>query len=231
MMILCIWLYLCLYIRLFGSAKALLSPQADHRTAAIKHRIRRLDLSVSKKTTRDGDLISSLRSSDHPGDDLDSSTTSFEAKQTVQFYTEDQDEEERERPLIPHWKSEAWLEEATLEMLDFDVFPLGHLSKADMESINGLMAAWAKRGSLHAALSVEKLLKRIVDDMRAGNQIAHVTSRMYTYVSGACFVLGWKSSLPILTNERCACTGHRRLGKEWSTRLCNAGPTHTRQHG
>ena len=53
----------------------------------------------------------------------------------------------------------------------------------DVESITGLMAAWVKRRSVEAALIVETLLKRVVDDMRANNADVHVTSRMYTIVS------------------------------------------------
>ena len=78
---------------------------------------------------------------------------------------------------------ENWLEEATKDVLNLENLPLGTLSTEDVESITGLMAAWVRRRSLEAALSVEKLLKRVVDDMRAGNTDIQVTARMYTIVS------------------------------------------------
>jgi hypothetical protein len=81
------------------------------------------------------------------------------------------------------------LEEATQEMLDVTRVPLGSLSQDDVESIAGLMAAWVRRRSVDAALTVEQLLKRVVDDMRAQNPDVFVTARMYTIVSGVCTVL------------------------------------------
>ena len=80
-------------------------------------------------------------------------------------------------------RSERGLENATEEILSFDSFPLGSLREDDVESIIGLMAAWVRRRSVDAALAVEKLLKRVVDDMRAHNAEVHVTTRMYTIVS------------------------------------------------
>jgi hypothetical protein len=76
-----------------------------------------------------------------------------------------------------------WLEESTEDVLNIEKLPLGTLTEEDVESITGLMAAWVRRRSLEAALSVEKLLKRVVDDLRAGNTDIRVTARMYTIVS------------------------------------------------
>jgi hypothetical protein len=80
-------------------------------------------------------------------------------------------------------RNENWLEDATDEFLDMDKIPVGMLTQGDVESITGLMAAWVRRRSVEAALIVEQLLKRVVDDMRADNPDVHVTSRMYTIVS------------------------------------------------
>jgi hypothetical protein len=80
-------------------------------------------------------------------------------------------------------RQEQWLEDATNNTLDFEKVPLGSLTEDDVESITGLMAAWVRRRSIDAALAVEKLLKRVVDDMRAGNTDIQVTTRMYTIVS------------------------------------------------
>lgn len=76
-----------------------------------------------------------------------------------------------------------WLEEATEDVLNLENLPVGTLTEEGVESITGLMEAWVRRRSLEAALSVEKLLKRVVDDLRAGNTDIRVTTRMYTIVS------------------------------------------------
>lgn len=94
------------------------------------------------------------------------------------------------------------MEEATAEILDHEVYPIGELTAEDIESLSGLMAAWARRGSVHAALSVEKLLKRIVDDMHAGNDVAKVTTRMYTYVSMVLHELTPVGHIAIETNAQ-----------------------------
>jgi hypothetical protein len=80
----------------------------------------------------------------------------------------------------PFSRNEKWLEQATEDVLGFDI---GSLREDDVESITGLMAAWVRRRSVNAALAVEKLLRRVVDDMRAHNPDVHVTARMYTIVS------------------------------------------------
>jgi hypothetical protein len=54
------------------------------------------------------------------------------------------------------------------------------LTLDDVHEIKGLMTAWARRGS---PLIVESLLKRIIDDMRAGNTAIHVSTRFYAIVS------------------------------------------------
>lgn len=82
-------------------------------------------------------------------------------------------------------RQENWLEEATEEISNLE---LGSLTEDDVESVVGIMAAWVRRRSIDAAMSVEKLLKRLVDDMRAGNTDIHMTTRMYTIVS---FWMDW----------------------------------------
>jgi len=73
--------------------------------------------------------------------------------------------------------SDSWLEHTTASILDL---PMGQLTADDVETIAGLMAAWARKKSDSAALKVEALLKRVVDDWNAGNILARVTTRMYT---------------------------------------------------
>ena len=71
------------------------------------------------------------------------------------------------------------LEEATNRILDADDVPLGSLTEDDVDSIFVLMIAWSRRSSFESAVIVDRLLKRIVDDMRAGNPVVQVTTRMY----------------------------------------------------
>lgn len=96
---------------------------------------------------------------------------------------ENDGEEEDEPYLGSYARNDEWLEEATATVLDLKKLPLGALSPEDISSICGIMSAWVKRCSVEACLTVEKLLKRVVDDMRAGNPDAYVTARMYTIVS------------------------------------------------
>jgi hypothetical protein len=78
-------------------------------------------------------------------------------------------------------RDQASLEKATQQFLsDRQLYPVGKLSDEDLEAITGLMAAWAKKRSLQAALIVEKLLKRIIDDLKAGNANIHVRTQHYT---------------------------------------------------
>ena len=73
------------------------------------------------------------------------------------------------------------LEKATDQFLnDREMYPMGKLSEEDLETITGLMAAWARRRSVKAALTVEALLKRIIDDLKSGNCDIHVRTQHYT---------------------------------------------------
>ena len=81
--------------------------------------------------------------------------------------------------------NEQWLEEATEDALDLENYPLGSLISDDVESIVGLMASWVRRHSVEAALTVERLLKRIVDELRAGNPKVQVNTRLYTIAINA----------------------------------------------
>lgn len=76
-------------------------------------------------------------------------------------------------------RNNRWLEDATDKVLNLSNFPLGSLAEADVVSFTGLMVEWSRRRSLEGAMIVERLLKRIVDDMRAGNEDVQVTTRMY----------------------------------------------------
>ena len=89
---------------------------------------------------------------------------------------------------------DEWLERGTLDLLDEDVYPVGTLTEDDVETLASLMNAWARRGSVDAALTVERLLKRVVDDVRARNPAVYVTTRLYTHVS-KCAVFDTKRSI------------------------------------
>lgn len=89
----------------------------------------------------------------------------------------------------PFARNEQWLEDATDDFLDEQIYPSGSLAEDDLESINALMVAWSRRRSTEAALTVERLLKRVVDDMHAGNERVHVNTRMYTHVSEIVFCI------------------------------------------
>ena len=77
-------------------------------------------------------------------------------------------------------RNERWLEDATAKIIDLSIMPLGRLTEDDVVSITSLMIAWSRRKSLEAAMTVEQLLKRIVDDLRAGNRDVYVSTKIYT---------------------------------------------------
>jgi hypothetical protein len=83
----------------------------------------------------------------------------------------------------PYERDKLWLEKATEDILDVKQLPVGSLTADDVESIVGLMTAWGRRKSVEAALTVERLLKRVIDDMKAGNRKVKTTARLYTIVS------------------------------------------------
>ncbi|KAL3916917.1 MAG: hypothetical protein SGILL_004958 [Bacillariaceae sp.] len=91
-------------------------------------------------------------------------------------------------------RKEDWLEDATSEVFNPEKVPLGTLTDGDVESIVGLMVAWSRKNSMEAALTVERLLKRVVDDMHAGNTAVEVTTRMYAIVIDAWARSGHRSA-------------------------------------
>ncbi|KAG7353577.1 PPR: pentatricopeptide repeat domain containing protein [Nitzschia inconspicua] len=101
--------------------------------------------------------------------------------------SEDQEDEEDGfmfRPSI-FSRSETWLQDATEDVFDLEKVPLGSLTENDVESMVGLMVAWSRKNSLEGALTVERLLKRVVDDMSAGNGNVFVSNRLYAVTINA----------------------------------------------
>ena len=66
-----------------------------------------------------------------------------------------------------HHHPDQLIDQATEQVLNTSVYPLGTLTAHDVDLMHGLMAVWARRGSVTAAHTVERLLKRLVDDLRA----------------------------------------------------------------
>jgi hypothetical protein len=105
------------------------------------------------------------------------------------YYDDDEGDDDDEEGPAEDWgthslleiyaSNKKWLERATDVILEH---PLGELRPGDGDNIETLMAAWAKRRSVEGAVSVERLLKRIVDDNRVNNQDVQVTARMYALV-------------------------------------------------
>ena len=179
------------------------------RNSQAPHQCRRTTTFLLKETSSgsDKELIDPPEESEIEADhDEDQSLT-------PRFSTELLDE----RHLFT--RNPAWLEEATLDFLDEEVFPIGKLTEDDVESVLGLMAAWARKRSVDAALTVERLLKRVVDDIRYGNNpVVRVNTRFYSYVS--CFP--WQESgeifhfgADVLLYLSCRQLKHgRRVGRE-----------------
>ena len=75
-------------------------------------------------------------------------------------------------------RDNLWLEKATDKFLSKN--NNNFITMEDVHEVKGLMSAWARRAS---PLVVESLLKRIIDDMRAGNTAIFVSTRFYAIVS------------------------------------------------
>ena len=84
-------------------------------------------------------------------------------------------------------KTESLLTYATHNII-YNI-PHGSLSRPELESIPGLMAAWTKKNqnlsktNAEIALIVEQLIKRVIDERKAGNKNARATTRMYNMVN------------------------------------------------
>lgn len=87
--------------------------------------------------------------------------------------------------------SEEWLIQATNKVL-LQNNSTKFFTPEDVRSICGLMTAWARQRSVHAAIQVEHLLKRIIDDIHAGNTLIDPpNTRMYIYAMDA-----WAKNAP-----------------------------------
>lgn len=63
--------------------------------------------------------------------------------------------------------------------------PLGELTIDDVQLIATLMTSHARRGTFESALTCERLLKRVVEEVNAGNTNVAATTRMYTITMDA----------------------------------------------
>lgn len=125
----------------------------------------------------------------------------YQAENEMEFQDQGQediedleDDEEEDNPseeyaqqslLQLYARDREWLAKATEVVLDHNHYPLGSLTLEDVDKITVLMVSWVRQRSIKAALSVENLLKRVVDDMRANNKQVHVTAKMYALVSAS----------------------------------------------
>jgi len=71
------------------------------------------------------------------------------------------------------------LEQATAVFLDS---PRGALKADDLPVMAHLMEAWSQREWRDAAFVVDQLVKRIVDELRHGNNQVQMSAQLYTYV-------------------------------------------------
>ena len=146
--------------------------QRRYNRASTVPAVQRLDplLSPNEFRTKRSLRLSSIRENS-------SSISGLEGGSALDTENEKDDEQPRGNNFA---RNERWLEDATDKLLDLSNLPLGSLTEDDVVSLTSLMIAWSRRMSLEGAMVVERLLKRIVDDMRAGNRDVHVSTRMYT---------------------------------------------------
>ena len=111
-----------------------------------------------------------------------------------------------------------WLYEATLNLLDNEVYPPGSLCKGKWHELNSMLVAWSKwmscsnvnvnvgvasndsssvygfTDSTQFPLLMESILKRIIDERSAGTSDVQVTTQMYNVILEA-----WLASIPTTT--------------------------------
>ena len=85
---------------------------------------------------------------------------------------------------------DAWLDRTTAKLLNTHdptkpSVPLGHLTIDDVALITTLMSSHARRGTVEGAMTCERLLKRVVEEVNAGNGEVGVTTKMYTVAMDA----------------------------------------------
>ena len=113
-----------------------------------------------------------------------------------------------------------WLKRSTITLLDEEMFPLGSLEKGKWHELQSMMMAWlnlisscaasnivpynAEESSYYPATMIEKLLKRIIDEVSAGNKDVQISNRLYNIA-----VEGWAETastrndkLPLLAAQR-----------------------------
>ena len=100
---------------------------------------------------------------------------------------------------VPRARQVEWLKQMTV---DFTHVKLGHLSKDQISSAPEIMSAWslAPLKSTEKALALESLVKRLVDEKRAGNNlVSDLTVQDYN-----CLLEGWaRSGAGDAAAERC----------------------------
>ena len=90
------------------------------------------------------------------------------------------EDDDRESDVQNFARNPEWLVAATSEILDLEHYPIGHLTPDDIEYITSLILAWSRRWLPGGPSHLESLLKRVVDDMKAGNRDVSVSTTMYT---------------------------------------------------
>ncbi|GKY95970.1 hypothetical protein MPSEU_000557500 [Mayamaea pseudoterrestris] len=101
---------------------------------------------------------------------------------------------------VPHQRQVEWLKRMTSTICTKTP---GHLSTREISQGHELMYAWShletRRHTKEAALAVESLVKRVIDEQRAGNVLAETTLEDYN-----CLLEGWaRADCGIAAAERC----------------------------
>lgn len=99
---------------------------------------------------------------------------------------------------VPHQRQIRWLKQMTTNICTKTP---GHLSTQEISQGHELMYAWSHLDSCNkeTALAVESLMKRVIDEQRAGNDKAETTVEDYN-----CLLEGWaRANCGVAAAERC----------------------------
>ncbi len=100
-----------------------------------------------------------------------------------------------------------WLHQATLNLLDQELYPLGSLEKGKWHELQSMLVSWSKfintdsnkdssswaksgifENAIDMPLFLESILKRLIDERASGNEDVRITTQMYNTVINAWLV-------------------------------------------
>lgn len=110
----------------------------------------------------------------HSGDSLPVDRDHWHENETT-YRSNEQHEDDSAAGLFQNYNV-AWLGQATTMMLDRHEYPTGTLTDDDWKVLKRLMAEWPRQRSVAAAMTVEQLIKRAVEEVHSRDRRSFTSS-------------------------------------------------------